>query len=316
MSTIKADPAELRRLAHDLRHSAAHLRQLGDQAVGAAASAGSPAAAGTMAEAASFAAGAHVTELETRSLASGTERIAGLFESADRGGGWFSAAVLFRAGLAGREVFKAVRGAFKNAPHSASPKAWRRFAAELRRGRGPRAGYWGFGDAGKAITSWGHARWQTLTHPKSSLIKFKNQGLQAMAKMGKPTALLRRVTPAVKFGDKLLGKVLKPFNIVQSYRDSKAGSPLGKATSVLFSTVLTKNPIVLGADLVTGEQLSKGVDGIVSTIAAVGDSDRLSEMSQANAKGENGWAMQGIQYAGDGLAEGIWNGWSWLSNGH
>lgn len=320
MTTIKADPAELRRLAHGLRNSASHLRQLGGQAIGAAASANSPAAAGTIAEAASFATGAHASELRTGVLATGTERVADLFEAADRGGGWFSGPVLLLAGrwgMFGRDTLLKAQNAYKNVPHSARPKAWHRFGRELAQGRGPRARYWGFNDARKALNAWGRSRWQTLTHPKTSLIKFRDQGVQAVTKLSKNTSFLRRVKPLTKFGGNLANKVLRPLHIVDSYRNSKAGSPVGKATSVFFSTVLTKNPYVYGADLLSGGQLSTGVDGVVSTIFAVGDSDRLSEMLHANANGENGLAMQAIEFVGDDiLAEGIYNGWAWITNGH
>jgi hypothetical protein len=326
MSSIKADPADLRGLADDLRRSAAHVRDLGDQAIAAAASARSPAAAGTMVEAASFAAGARMTEVEIGQLASGTDRVAGMFELADRGGGWFSRGALAAAvgrGLFGfkilnnaRRIFNNARKIFKNVPHSTRPKDWRRWSKELLRGRGPRAAFWGFTDARKKLNSWGRSRWQTLTHPKSSVVKFVSQGRRAVENVGKNKSLMKRVAPLAKFGGKLFTKVAKPFNIIQSYRNSKVRNPIGKVVSVVASTVLTKNPVSLVVDIASGGQVTRGVDGVINTIASADDSQRLTDMSVANAKGENGWAMQGIQFAGDGLADGIYGGWSWLTHGH
>lgn len=322
MTTIKADPAELRHLAHDLRQSAAHLRQLGDQAIGAAASAQSPAAAGTMAEAASFASGAHMAEIHTGVLASGTERVADLFEAADRGGGWFSIPMLLLAGRGvklGRRLYGTGRGLqklWKNVPHDLRRSSWRDWQRKLGDARYNVARYWGQRGALNTLRAWKNTQLRILRDPRKTVVRFVNQGARAFKGLSKNTSLLRKVAPLTKFGGKFAGKVLAPLNVVQSYKNSKASSPAGKITSVFFSTVLTKNPVVGLADIATGNQLSKGVDGVVNTLFSAGDSDRMSKLSEANAKGENGWAMQGIQAAGDGLAEGIYNGWSWLSNGH
>lgn len=323
MTTIKADPAELRRLANELRHSASHLRQLGDQAVVAAASAHSPAAAGTMAEAASFAAGAHVAELETGALATGTERVADLFEAADRGGGWFSREVLFLVGRWGafgnklRKIGKGVHALWKNIPHDLSRASWREWQRQLKDARYNVARFWGQRGAINTLRAWKNTQLKMLRNSKTSTVRFLNQGVRAVKDLSKNTTLLGKVAPLRKFATKAVGKVLKPLNLVHAYKTSKAGSPIGKATSVFFQTVLVKNPIVVAADVVTGGQLSKGVDGVVSTIASVGDSERLNAMSQANAKGENGAVMQAIEFVGDDLiAEGLYNGWNWIANGH
>lgn len=319
MSTIKADPAELRHLASELRHSGAQQRHLGDQAMSAAASAQSPAAIGTVAEATGFATGARLAEMQTGVLASGTERVANLFEAADRGGGWFSPSNLMKAGLWGygmKGTLGRLGKVFKNGPDGFRRKDWSRWAKELHRGRGPRSRFWGFNNGPRAMSSWGHARLQRLTHPTTSFIKFKNQGIRAVKGLSKHANFSKRVAPFKKFGGKLLGKVMRPFYIVQTYKESKARTPLGKLTSVAVSTFVTKNPAGFVIDLATGGQVTKAVDGVVSTISSVGDSDRLNEMGAANAKGDNGWAMQGIQAAGDGIAEGLYNGWTWVTGGH
>lgn len=321
MTTIKATPEELRHLARTLRESGAHLRQLGDQAIGAAASANAPAAIGTVAEATSFAAGARVTELQTGVVAADTERVASLFEAADRGAGWFTRARLMLTG--GWEHFglmtygrvTSLHKLWSRVPHDLRRSSWRQWQKELKDARTKVGRHWGDRGVPNTLRAWKNAQLRMLRHPKTGVVKFVNHGVRAFKGLGTNTSFLRKVKPLAKFGGKLISKVAKPLLVIQAYNDSKARHAVGKGVSAVVSNALTVHPVGFVADLATGGEVTKGVDGVVNTIASVGDSDRLSEMAVANAKGENGWAMQKIQYASDGLAEGIYNGWSLLSHG-
>lgn len=368
MSTIKATPEELRRLASALRQSGSHLHQLGDQAIAAAASANAPAAIGTMGEAASFAAGARVTEFQTGIAAADTERVAALFEAADRGAGWFSRASLAvtggweRVGLWAYGTMTGLHKLWSRTPHNLSRSAWSTWQRQLTDARTEVGRYWGDRGVTNTIKAWTNAQVKMLMNPRATAVKFVNQGVRAVKALSTNAALKRGIKPLAELGGKVAGRVLKPLMVVQAYHDSKARSPLGKGVSAVVSTALTVHPVGFVLDLVTGGQVTKGADGVVNTIASVGDSERLSEMSAANARGENGLLMQGIQATGDeaagaiwgigstidavgdserlselaaanakgengllmkgiqatgdGLADGIYNGWTWVSNGH
>lgn len=324
MTTIKAEPEELRRLATTVRQSGTRLRQLGDQAIAAAASAAqSPAAAGTIAEAASFAAGAHLTELEAGLIAADTERVAALFEAADRGAGWFERASLVLIGGTSRVALglygtaTGLRDLCKNVPHDLRRSSWSAWQKKLRDAR-TNVGRL-FGDRGvlNTVKAMGKAQWRILSDPRKAAVKFVNQGVRSVTGLAKHTSFLNKVAPLAKFTDRIVGKVVKPLMVIQSFHDSKAPNAAGKVTSAVVSTALTTHPVGFVLDLATGGQVTKATDGVVNTIFSAGDSERLNAMSQANASGENGAVMQAIEFVGDDLiAEGLYNGWNWIANGH
>ena len=214
----------------------------------------------------------------------------------------------------GRDLVEELHKMYSHLPHSANRNVWREWQDQLSDARRKDARYWGVRDPRNALKSWGRARLRTLRDPGKPLIKLKKEGALAVKALSKRASVLRRVTPLVKFGGKLVGKVLKPLNIIASYQSSKARTPVGKLTSVALSTFLTKNPVGLVADLVTDGQVTNFVDGTVAGVESVGDEKRLADWADANRKGENGWVLQAMQH-GDVIGAGLYDGWERLTHG-
>jgi hypothetical protein len=313
MAKIAAEPNELRQFAEELRQSAGRLAGLGREAVTVARAAGYPGAVGAEVEAAAFEASVRVHGVETDLLAFRTARAADLFEAAD--GPFFGVPGLIMLGKDWRSKVMKVRGLWKHLPHSTKPKVWRQFWKELQRGRSQRARYWGFGDAGKTLGSWGRSRWQTLRHPKSSLVKFAHQGKQAFkAVQKKGPSLLRRIAPLKKFGKAVAKKVLFPLAFIDSYKNSKGKGVIAKFTSATLQTAATWVLPVAVVDVVTGGQVSSAVDGVVTGVDAAEDEQRLAQWSDDARAGKSGRAMQKMQAAGDDMSN-LYDNWQRWSHG-
>lgn len=304
---VAAEPNELRRFADELDRSAVRLQRLGVEAASAAASARSPQAAQAVAVATRFAATTAGRHAETSAVTTGVRIRAALFEAADTWG-WLPPSVAAGAStLASTAMWlkgtgKGLYRMWKKAPHTTNPSAWRKFFRELGSGRGSRSRYWGFWSAKKSLMTYGRSRWQRLTHAGSEATKFVARGHRAVDSLSKNTSLRRRVTPIVKFGGGIVGKVLRPLNIVRTYQDSKAKSTVGKATSTGLQILFTKNPISWAVDTLSGGQIAKTTEAVVDGAEHAMDGDLDSFEREAHS-GEHGAFVKHFSQAVTGATD-------------